>query len=54
MIFDKYCVNHMIEELDKETQAQLNWQYSRNHMMEQMEHRREMEQMKKEIIDGRH
>jgi len=46
-----YLFNCLIKGLDNETQAQLNYMYSRACMTDELNHRREMEQMKKEITE---
>lgn len=37
--------NYLIQGLDSKMQAQLNWAYSHYRMMEEINHRREMEEM---------
>ena len=37
--------NYLIQGLDSKMQAQLNWAYSHYRMMEEFNHRREMEEM---------
>lgn len=43
--------NYFISGLDQKLQAQLRYAYYRNQMIDEEKHRREMEQMKQEIIE---
>ena len=43
--------NYFINGLDQKLQAQLRYAYYRSQMMDEEKHRREMEQMKQEIIE---
>ena len=43
--------NSLIRGLDKTAQATLNMMYTRSQMIDEYNHQREMEQMKKEIAD---
>lgn len=43
--------NYLTKGLDNKIQAQLNYMYSRARMADELNHRREMEQMKKEITE---
>lgn len=43
--------NHLIKGMDTKLQAQLNYLYAHNRMQEEMNRRREMEQMKCEITE---
>ena len=43
--------NYLISGFEKSMQATLNMMYARSNMIDEENHRREMEQMKKEIAD---
>lgn len=43
--------NYFISGLEEKLQAQLRYAYFRSQMMDEEKHRREMEQMKQEIIE---
>ena len=44
--------NYLIQGLDSKMQAQLNWAYSHYRMMEEINHRREMEEMEQRITEN--
>lgn len=43
--------NYFISGMEKEMQAQLRYMYTRNNMLNEYEHRQEIERMKKEITE---
>ena len=49
--YDMQIFNHLIAGLDKSLQASLRLMYTRSCMLEEANHKREMEKMKKEIAD---
>lgn len=46
-----FMFNYLISGFEKSMQATLNMMYARSNMIDEENHRREMEQMKKEIAD---
>lgn len=48
---DEDMFRYFISGLDKKMQAELSLMFARNSIMEREEHRREMEQMKREITE---
>lgn len=48
---DEDMFRYFISGMDKKMQAELSLMFARNRVMEQEEHRREMEQMKREITE---
>lgn len=48
---EKDLFNYFISGMEKEMQAQLRFMYSRNSLYKEIEHRQEMERMKKEITE---
>lgn len=43
--------NYFMKGLDSKLQAQLNYYYARQSLLDELNHKREMEQMKREIIE---
>ena len=43
--------NYFISGMEKEMQAQLRYMYTRNNLLNEYEHRQEMERMKKEVTE---
>ena len=43
--------NYFISGMEKEMQAQLRYMYSRNSLLNEIEHRKEIERLKKEITE---
>ena len=48
---DEDLFRHFISGMDQKMQAELNWMFTHNRMMDEINHRREMEQMKREITE---
>ena len=47
----EYMFQYLISDMDENKQATLNYMNTRSMMIDEMNHRREMEQIKKEIIE---
>ena len=48
---DEDLFRHFISGMDQKMQAELNWMYAHNRMMDEINHRREVEKMKQEITE---
>ena len=48
---DEDLFRHFISGMDQKMQAELNWMFAHNRMTDEINHRREMEKMKREITE---
>lgn len=48
---DEDFFHHLISGMDSKLQMELNWMYTHKRIRDDLEHKREMERMKKEIVE---